>query len=174
MTTLSPTDGLIAQGLFQFIDAFVAQMNQFIARVWLYPLTLYPCRPSDADVVELDYKFPLQVGDGPPVADVQRGSSAMQEIVDLAFKVVAMHHLQLGDGVLVLDEFAAKMDDAHRKAAFHVIGQLTAENDFSQLFIISHYHSVYGSLKNAEVTVLCDRHVTLPAHTIFNRHVTMR
>jgi ABC-type hemin transport system ATPase subunit len=121
---------------------------------------------------ELDYKFPLLVGTRDNiVADVSRGSSGMQEIVDLAFKVVALNRLRLDHGPLTLDEFGKTLDLEHRHAAVMAIKTLMDTKPFTQLFMISHYESHYGAFTNAEVCVLDARNIAVPK--VYNTHVTM-
>ena len=62
-----------------------------------------------------------------------------------------MKYLNMTDYPLNLDEFAAKMDSTHRKAAFYTISNLLLNSNFSQIFLINHYEDQYGSLKNAQI-----------------------
>lgn len=171
---LSPTDGLIAQGLLGFIKSFVKQMNGLIKKIWSYQLQIIPCGISDGISVELDYKFPLLVQDKENiVSDVSKGSAAMKEVIDLAFKLTSMKYLGLSDAPIYLDEFAATMDSAHRILALETIKNLMDVTSFSQLFMISHYEASYGSLVNAEICVLCKNNIVIPKDSIFNKHVIL-
>jgi ABC-type Mn2+/Zn2+ transport system ATPase subunit len=168
---LSPTDGLIAEGLFGFIRLFVFQMNTFIRKVWSYEMEIQPCQLSDDNRVELDYRFPIKLKNGAIVADVNRGSSGMKEIIDLAFKVTAMKYLGVDNTPLMLDEFAASFDSAHRASSLEMIKSLMDKQPFTQLFIVNHYNSIYGALTNAEICILCDNNIDIPKDSIYNRHV---
>lgn len=172
---MSPTEGLIAKSILGFINSFVNQINSFVRKIWLYPLELVPALPSEDNQVDLDYKFALKAGDhdNDPVPDVRMGSTAMREVIDLAFRVVAMQYLGLKECPLLLDEFAASFDAAHRQAAYYTIGNVIAQSDFSQLFIVSHYEQTYGSMTNCEITVICPNNVTIPHNAVFNKHVMM-
>jgi DNA repair exonuclease SbcCD ATPase subunit len=170
---LSPTDGLIAEGLLGFIKNFTHQMNQLIRKIWAYPLEVLPCGISSERGAELDYKFPLMVGTRDNiVSDVSRGSSGMQEIVDLAFKVIGLKYLGLEHGTLMLDEFGKTLDLEHRTAAVMAIKMLMETKPFSQLFMISHYESHYGAFSNAQVCVLDARNIAVPK--THNTHVTIQ
>ncbi len=172
---LSPTDGLIAQGLMGFIRTFIQQMNILIRKIWSYPLQVLNCGAVDSQTVELDYKFPLMVREkSNVVSDVSKGSSGMCEIVDLAFKVVAMSALHLGDYPLYLDEFAKTFDEEHRVSAMQVIKTLMDTQGFTQLFMVSHYEASYGSFTQAEVCVICPENITIPESTRYNSHVTIQ
>lgn len=158
---LSPTTGLIAQSLLGFIHGYVNQMNRFIQRGWLYPMTLCVDLPDGEDTVELDYKFQVQINHGTCIPDIGKTSSGMQEMIDLAFKVVAMQYLGFGDYPLCLDEFSTRMDPAHRQSAYQVIHELIEDSRFSQIFIVSHHYETYGSMRHADTTVLCSANVAL-------------
>jgi energy-coupling factor transporter ATP-binding protein EcfA2 len=169
---MSPTDGLIAEGLLGFIRRFVKLMNILIKKIWAYPLEIQVCGVATDRGAELDYKFPLMVQSRSNIVDdVKNGSSGMQEVVDLAFKVVAMKHMGLAEAPLLLDEFGASFDLEHRTAASACIKNLMDTQGFSQLFMISHYESGYGSFTNAQTCVLDARNITVPA--TYNEHVTM-
>jgi energy-coupling factor transporter ATP-binding protein EcfA2 len=170
---MSPTDGLIAEGLLGFIRTFVKQMNILIKKIWAYPLEIQVCGVATDRGAELDYKFPLMVQSRANIVDdVKNGSSGMQEVVDLAFKVVGMKYLGLSEAPLLLDEFGASFDLEHRTAASQCIKNLMDTQAFSQLYMISHYESGYGSFTNAQTCVLDARNITVPQK--YNEHVTMQ
>lgn len=174
MAGLSPTDGLIAMMLSGFINSFVKQMNTFIASVWQYPLKVLACGVDTDNTIELDYKFGLKVNNSEAVADVSMGSSAMQEIVDLAFKLVAMHYLGLSEAPVYLDEFGKTFDLAHRKSATNIISNLMNTCNVTQVFMVSHYADSYGSLKNSATVALCTANIIIPKDTIVNKHVVLK
>lgn len=169
---LSPTEGLIAKGLSGFINSFVAQVNTFIERIWLYPLEIQPVLPNEEDGYELNYRFSLLVNDNKenPVADVSRGSSAMREVIDLAFKVVASKYLGLENFPLYLDELAASFDKAHRNQAQRFMLNLANISDFSQVFIISHYEELYGSFQNADINIISQDNIPDVRNGIINKN----
>lgn len=167
---LSPTEGLIAKGLMGFINSFVDTMNDFIGKVWAYPLELIPLGPSEDNAIDLDYKFQINVKNGErPVPDINRGSEAMKEIIDLAFKLASMDCLGMSDYPVSLDEFARSFDTGHRQSAFNAISHLIQNSDHSQIFIISHYTECYGSLVNSDINVLCGDNLFLPESTAINK-----
>ncbi|WP_233874942.1 hypothetical protein [Paraburkholderia adhaesiva] len=171
MQELSPTDGLIAQGLTGFIRVFTREMNQLIRKIWVYPLEILPCGLGGDGGTELDYRFPLKVLSKDNAPDVSKGSTGMQEIIDLAFMVVAMMYLHLDDGPLLLDEFGAVFDAEHRNNMVKAVKQLTETRPFSQLFMISHYAATYGAFSNVQTCVLDERNIAVPK--VYNTHVTM-
>ena len=171
---ISPTEGLIAKGLLGFINIFVKQMNSFIRKAWLYQMEIVPCLPDAENGVDLDYKFSLQINNNEPIPDIKMASSAMSEIINLAFVIVAMKYLGLSDAPLLLDELGHSMDSAHRSSIFNVITNLIAQSDFSQVFVVSHFENCYGSIVNADITVLCSKNIVLPKGTTFNRCAVIR
>lgn len=172
-TALSPTDGLIAEGMLGFIRNYVARMNALIAKIWTYPMVVHDCS-TEEDSAELNYKFPVTTPNLPdPIPDVANGSSGQQEMIDLAFRIIAAQCLGLDRGPLSLDEFGKTFDESHREAATQVVRQLVEELSFSQLFMISHYESCYGAFYNAQITVVDKRNITLPANREWNQYTTI-
>ena len=172
IAALSPTDGLIAKGLVGFIDCYLSEMNSFIKRIWTYPLTILPCQFSETDKDDLDYRFALE-SDGKVIEDISMGSSAMREIIDLAFRVVAYQYLGIPDYPLYLDEFGNFFDHAHKKSALNAIINIMIHSNFSQVFIISHDATSYGSIVNSGITVTCDKNVVLPVGVETNLNLTL-
>jgi hypothetical protein len=171
---LSPTDGLIAEGLFGFIRNYTGQMNNLIRKIWSYPLQVMDCGMSHSGGAELDYKFPLMVQTKDNVvADVKLGSEGMREIVDLAFRVVAMRFLGLTESPLYLDEFGRAFDETHRNSATGIIKNMMETQPFTQLFMVSHYESSYGAFTNAQVCVIDKTNITVPGTAQYNQHVVI-
>lgn len=172
---LSPSEGLIAEGMFGFISNFVAKMNSFIKKIWTYELEIVSCSPEEDGSIDLDYKFPLKMkGRKKPVPDISKGSTAMQEIVNLAFKITAMKYLNLGNTPVTLDEFASSFDSAHRVSAVNILKSLIEEQPFTQLFMVSHYENSYGSLVNADICVLSLSNIVVPKGAVINSHVVIK
>jgi DNA repair exonuclease SbcCD ATPase subunit len=170
---LSPIDGLIAEGLMGFIKNYTRQMNQFIRQIWSYPLVVKECGVSGNEGVELDYKFPMVVGTVENVIDdISLGSSGMKDIIDLAFVNNAMKYWGIPDSSFFLDEFAITLDKEHRTKATDAIKSMMDTQSFSQLFMISHYESMYGAFANAEICVLDSKNIVVP--DIYNQHVTIQ
>jgi DNA repair exonuclease SbcCD ATPase subunit len=170
---LSPKDGLIAEGLLGFIKHYTHEMNQLIRKIWVYRLEVQACGSANENGAQLDYKFPMVVGSRENVVqDISRGSSGMQEIINLAFKVVALKYSHLENGALLLDEFGRTFDAEHRNAAIMAIKMLMETKPFTQLFMISHYESHYGAFTNVEVCVLDARNIATPK--VYNQHVLMQ
>lgn len=169
MTVISPTDGLIAKGLTSFIQNMVSLMNGLINKVWTYHMQLVSPTWGEGSN-ELDYRFPfIMRDDSNRIADIGLGSKGQQEMINLAFRVVACLYLGLEDIPIYADEFGTGLDETHRRKAAEVMKSITQERMYSQLFMISHYSDAHGALTNAEVCVLSEENITLPAE--YNQHV---
>lgn len=168
---LSPVDGLIADGMLGFIRRYVFGMNALIAKIWTYRLEVKDCS-LDEHTAELNYKFPLFIaGNEDPTPDVSKSSSGQQDMVDLAFKIIAMQRAGLEGYPLILDEFGKAFDQEHRDASVRVIMDIIEQLGFKQIFMISHYESCWGAFNKAEICVLDRRNITLPKGVVYNDHV---
>ena len=172
LSELSPVDGLIAEGMTGFIKIFVKQMNQIIAKIWNYPLEIQSCTLQEGESVDLDYQFPFVV-QSDTREDVSKGSSAMCEIFDFAFKVVASRYISSDSIPLYLDELGRAMDVEHKMKVIEYVKNLSDKHIFSQIFLISHDILQYGALSNTDICVLCDANIVLPKDCTFNKHVLM-
>ncbi len=170
VVSLSPTNGLIAEGLFGFIKLVVKQMNAILKDMWNYPLVItLPTFEDGAN--ELNYKFPVAVGENMEMTkDVADASDGQIEVFNLAFKLVAMRYLGLSKYPMKLDEFGKGFDVEHRNQATRFIKAFMESGECEQIFIVSHYVESYGALPNSEVCVVYDKNIIIPKDE-FNSHV---
>lgn len=171
---LSPNEGLIAKGLTGFINHFILELNAFIKKIWLYPLQILPVVIDDENQLDLNYEFKVKINDRQLINDISKTSSAMKEVIDLAFKVISMKYLGLSESPIYLDEFAASFDKEHRQKAYTVINNLMNTDNYSQIFTISHYEDCYGSFVNTDITILCSNNIPLPKNSAFNTVITIQ
>lgn len=165
--SLSPTDGLIGRYLMGFMQVMVKLMNAVINEIWTYPLEILP---SKVDKDELDYNFPLQVSGGQVTApDIARGSSSQRDVVNFAFKLMAMKFLNFEDYPLYLDEFGSTFDEQHRQNLIPFIARMIELGQIRQLFYISHFDATHGAFNQAEIFVLDPTNITVPQR--YNEHV---
>jgi ABC-type dipeptide/oligopeptide/nickel transport system ATPase component len=168
---LSPTEGMIAEGLFGYMKLFVRKWNRFIASVWTYPLIVQPCS-SEEGKLELNYKFPIMVNDSRGIRDdVAKGSSSMREIIDLGFVVGYLKTMGLENSQLFLDEFGSAMDPIHKQQTVRMINSIVENEKFSQIFLISHDVAQYSAMDNAEVCILHEANTIIPPGCVYNKHV---
>lgn len=155
---LSPDEGLIAKSINSFISIIVKEMNHVINSIWTYDLEVLPCEVNEES--DLDYKFKVKVNNDHIVEDVSKLSSSGKEITDLAFRLVFAKYMGLIDVPLFLDEFGNTFDQAHRQAAYNVIDKIISST-YKQIFIVCHFSSIYGSLKNVDFNVLDSNNIDL-------------
>lgn len=173
--TLSPTEGLIAESLFGFMNLFIKQVNAIIKKIWTYPLIVKTCKSSINEKIDLDYKFPVIV-DTPDNCrnDISEGSTAMQEVINLSFRIAAFKALGLNDYPIYLDEFGSSMDETHKAATVNLIQSLIEQDHFTQVFLISHDIGQYGALSNTQTLVLNNDNIQIPPGCIYNEHVIIQ
>ena len=167
---LSPSSGLIADGLICFIDNFLINLNNVIKKVWTYPLNVK--LPSiDENICEVNYKFPIEIGEKDDlVPDINNGSTGIKEIINVAFKLVAMKKSGMEDYPLFLDESGASFDLKHREQIGVLIKAILDNNIHEQIFMVSHYMESYGSLVSADVVVLSKDNILIPKQN-YNEYV---
>ena len=164
---LSPETGLIAKQLGSQIGVFVSRMNAIINAVWEYNLEVNPC---GLDNNGLNYKFPVTSSDrGTEVPDIAACSAGQAEIIDFAFRVVAMRYLGIKGHPLFLDELGATFDEAHRNKLIHFLNYLLDSGLVGQMFLINHYSSMHGAISTPEVLVLDAKNIAVPNG--YNAHV---
>jgi tetrahydromethanopterin S-methyltransferase subunit B len=147
---LSPNKGIIGESITGLINEVLERMNEIINKIWTYEIKILPCNIEEND---LTFRFPVLINGVKEIPDVSKGSSSIKEIIDLAFKIVAMEYLNMLDYPLILDEFGRTMDPTHRIKAYDVIEDI-AKNYFSQIFLVSHFESMYNRFIDTDVIIL--------------------
>lgn len=154
---LSPSTGLIATQMLNFISDYLKRINKVLKQVWSYKLELEPCT---MDKGVLTYKFPLRVkSDTTP--DVSESSASQEEVINLAFMMTLREYLHLEDYPLYLDETGAKWDEKHRLSLIEYVKSLLVNYKCSQLFFVSHYDSMFGAFTNTDKIVLDNNNITI-------------
>jgi len=153
---LSPSKGIIGEYITKTINMVLERMNSIIKRIWTYDMEILPCDMEDSD---LTFKFPVKVNNKEIIPDISKGSSSMKEVFDIAFKVTAMEFLNMLDYPLILDEFGRTMDETHRIRAYNFIEEISKDY-FSQVFVVSHFESMYARFVNTDVIVLDKSNLT--------------
>lgn len=162
---LSPSEGIIAKSMNSFLNVFINEMNTIINTVWSYSMELLPCEISEEN--DLDYKFRVLVDGTEIIDDICDLSSSMQEIVNLAFRIVFIKYLNVPEVPLFLDEFGRTMDPTHRINAYNIIEQVMADS-FVQIFIVSHFESMYGRFNNADISILDANNIDTSSLSLYN------
>lgn len=170
-TSLSPSEGLVADQINAFVGGFVKAMNSVISRVWGYSLEVLPCQFHKG---KLNYLFPLRVGDkqADAIDDVREGSTSQRDIVDHAFVKVAYAALGMTRYPVWFDEFGTSFDPLHRR---NVIGYVESQidvDDHSQVILASNFHDASACYGDSQTLVIEDRNIDgiagCNAHVIFS------
>lgn len=167
VASLCPNKGLIAKGLYGFLENFISDMNATIAAVWTYELRLG--LPDAENGVELNYKFPVTIKGEKGPKDAKECSEGQCDIINFAFMFVARNYLGMQDYPLILDELGRTFDAAHKDNLVAFLKQVL-EMSTHQIFMVSHDFRAYSSMP-AEYMVLSTDNVLLP-HS-YNKHVTL-
>lgn len=166
---LSPTDGLISEQLSGFIASFVKSMNALIEKVWTYPLKVFPC---GIEKDELDYRFPIEVGDDrEPGSDVSCGSEAQKDFFDFTFALVLGLYIEPSGFPLYLDELGASFDEEHRSRVWQFVRDYIDAGKAPQAFMISHYAANHTAIANADLLVIDSNNVSIPRK--HNQHAVL-
>lgn len=167
---LSPSSGYIADLISRDIGALLDVMNQLIASVWSYPITVLNCMADNGD---LNYRFPMVVGDANNVvADISMGSSSQADIINFAFRLLVHKALEISNYPLIIDELERAFDAPHKEALYHVIQSLSKDDTWGQVYVISHNTDGMISYPNAEFVVLDDTGMNLPFE--YNQNVVIK
>ena len=164
---LSPNEGLIAKSINSFLNIFINDINEIINTIWSYNMELLPCEVDGEN--DLDYKFRVRVDNNEVIEDVSLLSSSMQEIVDLAFKIVFMRYMNFKDFPLILDEVGRTFDNNHRTTVFNVIDRLLS-SDFKQTFLVSHFEEAYLRFTHADINVVSSSNIDVKHIENYNQN----
>jgi len=163
---LSPSEGLIAKSINSFLNVFLEDINTLINTIWTYEMRILPCEVSEDN--DLDYKFKVLVDNRDIIEDIGKTSSSMREIIDLVFRIMFMKYIGLQNTPLMLDEFGRTFDTEHRITAYNTVDKILMSN-FTQVFMVSHFESMYGRFVNSDVCVLNSDGVDLNNIDSFNK-----
>lgn len=173
---LDPKMGLIADYIRKFIELFIEQLNDIIAKPWTVPMEIMPCGFNDSgkDIGDLNYRFPVTHNNGMSLSpDIADNSSAQKDMINFAFVLTVYLYLDLEEYPLWIDELAPTMDELHRININNFVKMLIDSNRHSQLFMISHYLSGYGVYQNADICMLSDLNI-LNKPERYNEHIVIK
>jgi len=170
LSELSPVNGLIANSILGFITTFMDNLTRYMNKIWSYPLEMVVPKPSEEGGLDLSYRFALLIDNDQEVEDASKGSSSIQEIVNLAYKLTVMNRLGFDNYPVYLDEFAHSFDPGHRISAYKYLKEQLSGLDYSNIFIINHYPELYSIFdqENTQFTVLDINNVDTTVLPTFN------
>ena len=169
MKELSPTEGLIAKSINSFLNLFIKDLNTIINSLFINNVKVLAPNIENGD---LDYNFPILMNDNGIIDDIAHGSSGLKEVLDLAFRIIFMKYLGLNDYPLYLDEYAVNADTGNRVKAYTAIDSILGPN-FSQVFLISHFESMFGRFSNADISILSKENLLVDDGLIYNQHLKL-
>ena len=165
---LSPSTGIPHKYMTTFVNTIIKTMNHYISYVFSYPFVI-----NEHDISQpLDYKFTAYVDDTYISPDISTCSDAQNEIIDLAFSLALIRHLNLSEYPLFLDETGKSFDVHHKHKLLDLFRHCIDEGRVSQLFLINHHAVVHEGMANAQVMVLDDTNILTPP--IYNTHVEIQ
>lgn len=166
--TLSPTIGIIADQMRNFIESYIYEMNNLISSIWDYTLDIKSCAIENE---ELNYKFPFVINDK-QVSDVNKASTGQGDIIDLAFILVLRAYLKIENFPLFLDETGNTFDEKHRFNFLNFLKSLFENEQCSQILMVNHFTAMHGSIANSSIIVLNDSNITKPTNSNLNVAIT--
>jgi hypothetical protein len=157
LKTLSPVEGLISKYIQNFLDIFIEDINIVIADIWTTDLEILSC---GVDTTDVTCKFPLSVNNGFLISpDISESSDGQKDIINFAFRMAVGQYLDLHDYPLYLDELAPTLDEQHRENLTRYVNSLMENNQFEQMFMISHYAANHYAFGNSEILMLDGRNI---------------
>lgn len=170
LTSLSPTQGLIAQSISSFLTLFIHDINSIISKIWTYPLELQLPTLTQEDIT---YKFQVIINHTSVIQDISQLSSSGQEILNLAFRLIFMKYFHLNSFPLYLDELGYSMDVEHTHTLYNTIDKILTQQ-YPQIFFISHNETQYGHLSYADFNVLDANNIGLSSIPTYNTNLILK
>jgi energy-coupling factor transporter ATP-binding protein EcfA2 len=170
VAALSPNKGIIGDAIMSFMQLFLRKVNDIIASMWTYDLEVQSCSFNAKG--NMSYEFPVRIDGVDNLKDISEGSKGMREIFDLAFSLVSMDCLGMGEYPIFLDEFASSMDTAHRERAFNLLHKIKGKH--TQVFMISHFMEFYGGISNMDISVLSGKNINLDNISKYNEVIELK
>lgn len=167
MDSLCPNKGIIGRLMGDFIRKVCNSVNVVLKQVWDTPLLLKPCSKDNGD---LNYRFPVVVGEGKPNPDVSECSAGERDIIDWTFRFVLLGYHP--NYPLFMDEVGVRLDEIKQSRFFNFVHQYTQEKSPRQLFLVSHYMAQYGLFKNPNIVALRYEGLTLTGEVNLDSIIT--
>ena len=121
---------------------------------------------------QLDYRFPMEIQkQSANISDISKASDGQKEIINLAFMLAIMAHLDLKDYPLFLDEIGSAFDQTHQSKSADFIKWLIETNQCSQIWLATHSAIDHGGLKDSQICVLNANNISVPQ--VYNQHVSI-
>lgn len=152
---LNPTKGISHRYVVRYINAVFSLANQFIARVWSYPMQLDYINEDDES---FDYQFKLIINETSSIKDINIASAGQKAIINLCVMLAVCIFRDYGKTYpIILDEVTVNMSLNHQNSLIQFLNELFSQNDLSQVFIVDHCIDVCSSFASIAEMVCLSR-----------------
>ena len=164
MSVTNPKGKLVAQSMLTFLNAFIEDMNIILDKVWTYPLEIHP---FEGDLESLTYRFRFTAGTSDR-EDIAQASKATGDIINIAFKMVAMNALEMDEYPIYLDELGEGYDDSHKINLCQVVNDYIASQSYSSIFLVAQDRSMYEYFGDviSDKIVLSNNNIAIQESTV--------
>lgn len=157
---LSPNKGLSKEYIIKFTNSLIAVTNEYIARVWNYPMAISPLALED----NLDFALKLKLYNKGSIKDIGMGSTGQQEIIDLAFSLSLCAHLELGHRYPIrIDEPDSGLVSEHRTNLLKLLSDLVDSGSIKQLVMVNHHAALFSAFANSDIVCINSDGIVVPS-----------
>ena len=152
---LSPTKGLSHVYIIRYINSVFRLANQFIARVWSYPMALELIDENDES---FDYSFKLSINETSSIKDINIASAGQKSIINLCVMLAICIFRHYGnDYPIILDEVTVNMSLNHQNSLITFLNELFSDEGLKQIFIVDHCIDVCSSFASIAEMICLSR-----------------
>lgn len=153
---IHPKGKEIAKSIIGFLNIFIDSVNKHISKVWTYPVELLYIEEEEG----VTYRLPFKA-DGKTRDDISLASTATGDMINIGVKLTIMETLSMEGYPLYLDELGSGYDIEHSKTLCLLIEQLSEDDDYSNIFVVSNDPDVakHLSTMNADLIVLANNNI---------------
>lgn len=152
---LSPTRGISHVYIIRYINSIFKLANQFISRVWSYPMSLEYIDENDES---FDYSFKLVINETSSIKDINIASAGQKSIINLCVMLAICIFRHYGsDYPIILDEVTVNMSLNHQNSLITFLNELFADDTLTQIFIVDHCIDVCSSFASIAEMVCLSR-----------------
>lgn len=152
---LSPTKGISHIYIIRYINAIFKLANQFISRVWSYPMQLAYIDEEDE---AFDYTFKLVINETSSIKDISIASAGQKSILNLCVMLaICIFRHYSNDYPVILDEVTVNMSLNHQNNLITFLNELFADDTLLQVFIVDHCIDVCSSFASIAEMVCLSR-----------------
>lgn len=152
---LSPTKGLSHTYIIRYINSIFRLANQFISRVWSYPMALEMIDENDES---FDYSFRLLINESSSIKDINIASAGQKSIINLCVMLAICIFRHYGSEYpIILDEVTVNMSLNHQNSLITFLNELFADETLKQIFIVDHCIDVCSSFASIAEMICLSR-----------------